>query len=116
MLDVNKLKISISRGDTGSVTVTFTGEDTPDDSTIALVILQKTEDSEETIWEKRVTIGNAQAVIPFRTEDTIDLPYGEYRWMLRLLYEDGSVYTPMEHYEKFIVCPAGGDISGGDGE
>ena len=113
MLEVNGLKIFISRGDTGSVTVTFTGTDVPDDTVTALVILQKT-DRSESIWEKRLPINSAQVVIPFRSIDTRERAHGEYRWILRLLYENGDVYTPMDEYEKFIILPAGGNIAGGD--
>jgi len=114
MLSVDGLKIYISRGDTGSINVTFTGADAPDDTVVALVVLQKAGYSSESIWEKRIPVSNAQIVIPFYIEDTNNLAYGEYAWILRLLYEDGSVYTPMERYEKFIIQPAGGDITGGD--
>lgn len=114
MLDVKGLKIWLSRGDTGSVTVTFTGTDVPDDTVTALIVFQRGETSEESIWEKRIRVSSAQVVIPFATYDTNDLAPGKYKWILRLLYEDGSVYTPMEKYEDFTVCPAGGDITGGD--
>ena len=42
MLDVNNLNILISRGDTGSITITLQGDDVPDDTTEALFVLQKT--------------------------------------------------------------------------
>ena len=120
MLDVNNLNILISRGDTGSITITLQGDDVPDDTTEALFVLQRTNDSETPIWEKRLAVHDGQVVVPFETADTIGLIRGEYRWILRLLYEDGSVYTPMEQFAKFTVLAANGSIvseseSGGDG-
>ena len=113
MIEARGLKLYVSRGDTGSVTITFEGEDTPDDTVIALMVLQRTRDS-DSIWEKRIPVSEGKVVIPFRSIDTKDLLYGEYAWILRLLYENGDVYTPMEDFAKFIVLPAGGDIDGGD--
>lgn len=113
MIEAKGLRLYVSRGDTGSVTVTFEGEDTPDNSVIALIVLARTRDS-DSIWEKRLHVTDGQVVIPFRSEDTKDLLYGEYAWILRLLYENGDVYTPMEDYAKFTILPAGGDIDGGD--
>ena len=116
MVEVNGLKISISRGDTGSVTINFTGQDAPADGVVALVVLQKTQDSEKPIWEKEITIEDSKAVIAFRTEDTRNLSRGKYCWCLRLLYPNGDIYTPMRKPQEFEVLPANGepgDDSGG---
>lgn len=113
MLEVNGLKISINRGDTGSITLTFTGQDVPEDGTKVKFVLQKTLDSEEPVWEKIITIVNAIAVISFETEDT-DYPRGDYIWCLRLLYANGDVWTPMEKPQQFTILPVAGDASGGD--
>lgn len=115
MLNVEGLKISISRGDTGSITVTFTGQDTPPDGTIAQVTLQKTIDSEDQIWEKRLTVSSGRVTIPFYTEDT-NLTRGKYCWCLRLLYANGDVYTPMEEPQVFIILAANGEPGDGDGD
>ena len=113
MLDLKGLNIFVSKGDTGNITVTFTGEDTPPDNTIALVTVKKTADREEHIWEKELTVTNARVVIPLRTVDT-DLAYGRYYWDLRLLYDNGDVYTPMKPAE-FRVVETIGDVEGGEG-
>lgn len=115
MLEVNGLKISVSRGDTGSVTVTFTGQDTPPDGTIALVVLQKTMDCPEPIWEKRLTVLNGRVTIPFFSGDTNFLR-GMYCWCLRLLYENGDVYTPMEKPQAFEILAASGEPGDPNGE
>lgn len=115
MLEVNGLKISVSRGDTGSITVTFTGQDTPPDGTIALVVLQKTLDSPEPVWEKRLEIASGRVTIPFYTEDT-NHPHGRYYWCLRLLYANGDVYTPMERPQVLDILPASGEPGDPNGE
>lgn len=119
MLDVNNLNILISRGDTGSITITLQGDDVPDDTTEALFVLQRTSDSKTPIWEKRLAVHEGQVVVPLETADTIGLQRDDYRWILRLLYADGSVYTPMEQFARFTVLAANGSIvseneSGGD--
>lgn len=115
MLETDGMKISISRGDTGSITVTFTGQDTPADGTIALITMQKTMDSEEPIWEKRLSIAGGRVTIPFYSADTVNLSRGKYCWCLRLLYENGDVYTPMETPQPFEVLPANGEPGDGGG-
>lgn len=112
MLSVDGLKISISRGDTGSITVTFTGQDVPADGVIAKVTLQKTVDSDP-IWDKLLTVANGRITIQFYSEDT-DYPRGDYVWCLRLLYGNGDVYTPMNRPQPFVILASGGDATGGD--
>lgn len=108
MLEVKGLEISISRGDTGSITITFTGQDIPPDGTVTLVCLNKTLDSCP-IWEKKIPIENGRVTIPLYSEDTRGLSRGDYVWCLRLMYEDGDIYTPMKKPEKFIILPANGE-------
>lgn len=112
MLEVTGLKISINRGDTGSITVTFTGQDVPPNGTRAKVSLQKTLDSEDVLWSKILTIADGRVTIPILSEDT-DYSRGNYLWVLRLLYENGDVYTPMEKPQPFVILP--GEAAGGDG-
>lgn len=113
MLTVDGLKISVSRGDTGSITVTFTGEDTPPDGTIAKVALQKAVNSESPLWEKLLTIDSGRVTIPLFSNDT-DYLSGLYCWCLRLLYENGDVYTPMVKPQDFRILPVAGSADGGD--
>ena len=113
MLQTDGLKISITRGDTGSITVTFTGQDIPPDGTVAKVAIQKTYDSEEPLWEKLLAVSSGRVTIPFFTQDT-DYTRGLYYWCLRLLYANGDVYTPMEKPQEFRILAVAGDASGGD--
>ena len=94
MLNINGQKIEISKGDTGMFTITFTGDDAPEDNCTVLVSLKKTRDSEEVIWEKRLTVGNHMITVAL-TADNTNLPYGQYWWDARILYRDGTIYTPM---------------------
>ena len=113
MLITDGLKISINRGDTGTITITFTGQDAPPDGTVALVTLQKTLDSEETIWEKRIELANSRVTIMLLHEDT-NLTRGRYLWCLRLLYENGDIYTPMETPQVFEILAANGEPGDGN--
>lgn len=113
MLKIDGLKILITRGDTGALNITFTGEDVPPDGTHVKVALQKTLDSEEPLWEKILTVASSQVTIPFATRDT-EYPYGKYFWCLRLLYENGDVYTPMEKPQEFQILPVVGSATGGE--
>ena len=104
MLKIDGLKIFISRGDTGTLTLTFTGEDTPADGTVAKFALQRNRDSEQPLWEKELAISGGRARIPFLTSDS-DYPRGTYYWGLRLFYENGDVYTPLEKLHEFNILP-----------
>ena len=106
MLNLDGLNIEVTRGDTGSIRVSFIGEDIPEDGTIALVTVKKAADTEE-IWRKEIQVENGSCLIPLTAESTM-LDFGQYRWDLRLLYEDGSVYTPMAP-AKYTISPVIGD-------
>lgn len=112
MLIVDGLKISISRGDTGSITITFTGQDVPEDGTVAQVSLYKSPDT-DALWVKELTVESGRVTIPFLTEDS-DYARGQYYWCLRLLYANGDIYTPMEKPQEFIILPSGTHATGGD--
>ena len=114
MLIVEGLKISISRGDTGTITVTFTGQDVPPDGTIAQVCMQQTQDSEEPLWEKNLTVSSGRVTIPLMKENS-EYPRGKYVWVLRLLYANGDRYTPMEKPQEFVILPAGAGSGDADG-
>ena len=113
MLETDGLKISLNRGDTGTITITFTGQDVPEDGTKVKIALQKTLDSEEPLWEKILTVASGRVVVPFYSRDS-EYSRGEYVWCLRLLYANGDVWTPMKKPQPFIILPVAGDTSGGD--
>ena len=109
MLEVNKLKIEISKGDTGILTIRFTGEDIPPDDTTAFFTVRKNIDSEDKLIEKQLGISSGECVIPLTAADT-NLPYGKYWWDIRLLYDTGDIYTPMKPAE-FRVVEVVGDVN-----
>lgn len=108
MLSVVGHDIIVSRGDTGAVTITFTG-DVPADGTVALITVRKSPDMIETpVWEKRVDVENGSVTFPLTTSDT-DIQWFDYCWDVRLLYEDTSVYTPFAP-ALFRVTEVVGDV------
>ena len=115
MLLTENLKIYMSRGDTGSITINFTGDDVPPDGTGVLFALQKTLDSDEILWEKRLTVTSGSVTIPLLSEDT-DYPRGRYYWCLRLLYANGDIYTPIEKPQEFNILAVIGNVTDGDND
>lgn len=114
MIEVDGLKISASQGDTGSVTITFTGQDVPPDGTRFRMTLKKTIDSEAPVWEKTIAISGGRVTIPFYEQDT-NLGRGQYFWIPRLLYENGDRWTPVEELPEFIILPSDGKAGDTDG-
>lgn len=94
MLNIDERRIDVSRGDTGMFTVTFTGQDAPEDNCTVLISLKKTKDAEEIIWEKRLAVSNHMITVTLTSDDT-NQDYGLYWWDLRIIFRDGTVYTPM---------------------
>lgn len=107
MFTVNGKDVTISRGDTGSLTVTLTG-DVPDNNTVALVTVRKDINMVDSVWEKRINVTGGQVVIPLDTEDT-DIPWYDYYWDMRLIYQNGDIYTPFPP-ALFRVCEVVGDV------
>lgn len=107
MFSVSGRDVTISRGDTGTLTVTLTG-DVPDNSTVALVTVRKEINMVDHVWEKRINVHDGQIVIPLTSEDT-DIPWFDYLWDIRLLYQNGDIYTPFEP-AVFRVCEVVGDV------
>ena len=94
MMNVDGQKIEITKGDTGAFTITFTGEDAPEDGCIVEVTLKKTKSSDEAIWEKKLTVISSAVSVILLPMDT-NLPFGQYWWDARIIFRDGSIYTPM---------------------
>lgn len=111
MFNIKENKIEISRGDTGTMSITF-GGDVPYDGTIALVTLQKTlgytTKSTQNVWQKRLQITDGSCLIRFSSDDT-NHPAGKYLWDLRLLYSNGDIYTPIKPTE-FNIIETVGDV------
>lgn len=95
MLKIDGTKIEITRGDTGMFTITFTGDDAPEDNCTVLISLKKTKDTDVVIWEKRLAVHDHAISVILISEDTKDLNYGQYWWDARIFFRDGTIYTPM---------------------
>lgn len=96
MLNINGQSIEISRGDTGQFRIRFSGEDAPTANDVILVRLKKTLDETEAIWEKRLSVNDGAIVVTLLSEDTADLARGQYYWQARILYRDGTIFSPMD--------------------
>ena len=93
MIRTNGHEMIVSRGDTASVTMNFSG-DVPEDGTTAVITLKKSTRAQANVWEKRLTVEDGAVVMELENEDT-DLEPGTYMWDVRLLMDGGKVYTPI---------------------
>lgn len=102
MFDISSLNISITRGDTATLEITFQG-DVPTDGDTVVMALKASPKKSETIWEKSASAFD-EGVVCFEiaVEDTADLPFGTYYWDLRIFYSDGQVTTPFSP-KKFVI-------------
>lgn len=107
MFKIEGTKIAISRGDTKSFTVTFKN-DVPPDGTIARVSMQKTISKDPNLWSKDIPVSGGAVTIDISSSDS-NYPFGEYVWDLRLLYQDGNIYTPINP-SPFIIKGVVGDV------
>jgi len=94
MMNVSGQNISITKGDTGQFTITFSGDDAPENGCIILVSLKKTKTSEVPIWEKRLTVTNNVITVTITSADS-NIDFGQYWWDARIIFRDGTIYTPM---------------------
>ena len=92
MLTINGFQITVSRGDTGSVTLNFSG-DAPADGVTAVVTLKQKVEAAAPVWEKRLTILGGGVTFELTRQDTDHAP-GVYFWDVRLVNGD-SVLTPL---------------------
>ena len=110
MFAINGKDIELTRGDSFSFTMTFTGRTLPA-STLARFTLKKKVKDEEAVIEKTVTVTDNVAAVHLLPEDTADLSPGTYFWDMRLLIPNGDgreVRTPME-YASFQLLEVIGD-------
>lgn len=86
------LNITISRGDTATLDLTFSG-DVPKAGDTVVMALKTTPRDKNPRWEK-VAKGAATVTFRIEPEDTKDLPFGDYYWDARIFYQNGNVTTP----------------------
>lgn len=108
MVIINGKEITISSGDNATLTITLTGE-VPADGTTALFTVRKSVDlTEAPVIEKELTVSSGQVVVDLTSAET-EIPWFDYVWDLRLIYENGDVYTPFAP-EIFRVCEVVGNV------
>ena len=97
MFDIKGMAIECSRQDTGMFTITFTGDDAPQDGTVVLVSLKtRPKKDAPVIWEKHLEVYESQVQVHITREDS-DLAEGAYWWDARILFDDSEEpFTPME--------------------
>lgn len=112
MIDIQGMNITVSRGDCSPFTITFTGEDVPDDGTEVLFTVKKTSMHENPVIEKRIPIVDHMVTVELKNADTKNLPFGEYEWDVRLpdLFGENEPWTPMKKPEKFTVAKVVGNV------
>lgn len=105
----DNLTITISRGDTATIAVKVEAEDGETVDGTMLMSLKKIISSEKTIWQKSVDISEGTVEYSISADDTNDLVFGTYYWDLRVVFGDGTVYTPISP-KKFVVAEVIGDV------
>lgn len=95
MFSINDLNISITRGDTASIEITFEG-DIPTDGDLVVMSLKRTTSIKTPIWEKTGECEDGTIIFNISSDDTKDLPFGTYAWDIRIFYKDGQVTSPFK--------------------
>ena len=108
MFSMTGTSIEITKGDCGVFTVTFTGDDAPVDGTHVLVSLKKSVSDTEPIWEKDLTVASGVITVSLESEDT-SLDFGGYTWDMRIIYNDGFIYTPIDP-ASFVIKKVVGNV------
>lgn len=107
MIKIKGMDVSVSKKDSASYTVTFDG-DIPPDGTEALVSIKRNPNVNEAMLEKKYTISDGMIDVNFTSEETDFVP-SVYYWDIRLIYEDGKVFTPFNP-AKFEILEVVGNV------
>ena len=94
MVSVDGIDITVTKGDSFPLTVTFTGADAPQDGTLVQMTVKDTPRSEEAVIERYLTVDNGAITTEFTHGDT-NIPSGNYSWDLRIVTDNDNVNTPM---------------------
>lgn len=104
MYSVDNLNITLTRGDSAALELTFTGEDAPAAGDLVALALKPNPRVPEAKWEKTAEPDEEHKVLfRFLPEDTQDLPFGTYWWDVRIFYSDGAVVTPVAPHRFNVV-------------
>lgn len=107
MLDIRGLDIYISRGDTETLVVDFEC-DVPPDNTQVIMTLKRYPNNSNALWVKNAVVKNGSFTVRFSSSDTNFTP-SIYKYDIKLVYEDGEIYTPMLPAD-FHILEVVGDV------
>lgn len=106
MLDITGTDIEINKGNTAVFTITLTGDDVPDDSTVVQFVVKKSPYHVASILEKTLSPDAGVLTVQLEPEDTKDLHVNTYYWNLVIQYDAGlSPWTISKRALKFTVLP-----------
>lgn len=111
MIKIEGRKITITRGDCEPFTITFTGEDVPDDGSEVLFTVKKTSGHKEPVIEKLIPLEEGKIQVQLVNADTKGLSFGEYEWDVRLkdYYGENEPHTPMDP-APFVIAKVIGNV------
>ena len=111
MISIDGQHIKISRGDCQPFTITFTGDDVPEEGTEVLFTVKKSSGYSDPVIEKRIPIHDNVITVEIFNADTKDLPFGDYEWDIRIpnLYGEKEPYTPIEP-QPFTIAKVIGNV------
>lgn len=108
MLEVKGKTISVHRGDAGSFTITFTGDDKPDDGVKVLFSVKRAKAKDaKVVFSRELTVAENAVEVSLTREDTA-IAEGTYFWDVCILWTERP-WTPMDP-EPFIVKEVAHDV------
>lgn len=111
MIEIEGRHITISRGDCEPFTITFHGEDVPDDGTKVLFSVKKSSEMHNVVFEKELELQDSQVIVEIKNADTKHLPFGDYEWDIRFpdFFGENEPHTPMKP-ELFTIAKVVGNV------
>ena len=105
MIKITGMNIELTRGDFAPFTITFEGDDIPEDGEKVLFSVKRNAADEDSVIMKMLEVNDGRATVEIHNVDTRDLPFGTYEWDIRLpnIYGENEPFTPMESHEFKIV-------------
>ena len=95
MFSIDDFNISITRGDTATIEMVFSG-DVPDETDTVVMSLKRNTNTKEILWEKHGKCMDGKALFDIESKDTSKLAFGSYLWDIRIFYHDGQITTPFK--------------------
>lgn len=108
MIIITGLTIKIHKCNSAGFSLHLTGEELPEDGTLARFRVKKAAVFDEPVIEKVVAIMDNTIDIDILKEDTKDLVPGDYLWNVAILFDGDDPYTLLEPAPPFIILPEDG--------